>query len=177
MRLFLILSVLAVAVGLILGMAAEQAHAASCHATGRAPFTEPDNACTPGAGRILSRRDVCTPKDRSVPAAVRRRVVTEYGVPGWTGANGEIDHRWPVFLGGADVEDNLWPEAGPDPRKGQNPKDQLEALVRARVCGSATGYRPAQATMRVRTAVRIFLAGWVAAYVYYVQHSGPRPAA
>jgi len=161
-----ILSALAVSM-----VAVAHAGAASCH-HGTGPFTAPDNACTPGAGRIVGRTEaqrrafVCSSKDRpSIPAAVRRQMLGEYGVPGWTGASGEIDHRWPLFLGGLTVEDNLWPEPGAIP----NPKDRLEAVIRRRVCDG----RPHG--MRVRTAVRLFLADWRAGFTYYVLGVGPRP--
>jgi hypothetical protein len=51
---------------------------------------------------------------------------------------------------------NLWPEQGPIP----NRKDALEDYVRNRVC--------LKGTMRVRTAVRIFLGDWVT----YSRHYG-----
>ena len=58
-------------------------------------------------------------------------------------------HRVPFFLGGRTDARNLWPEAGPIP----NRKDALERYVRNRICDNAT--------MRLRAAVRIFLADWV----------------
>jgi hypothetical protein len=72
-------------------------HSLPCHVLGSAAFTAPDNACTPGAYRVLSRSAVCSTKDRpTLPAADRRKVVGEYGVPRWSGANGELDHRVPL---------------------------------------------------------------------------------
>jgi hypothetical protein len=128
-------------------------HSLPCHVLGSAAFTAPDNACTPGAYRVLSRSAVCSTKDRpTLPAADRRKVVGEYGVPRWSGANGELDHRVPLFLGGLTVEDNIWPERGGIP----NRKDALESLVRRRIC--------VDRTMRVRTGVRIFLSDWRHAY-------------
>jgi hypothetical protein len=89
-------------------------------------------------------------KDRpAVPAAVRSEVLARYGVTSWSGKTGEIDHRVPFFLGGQTNVSNLWPEAGPIP----NRKEALERYVRDRIC--------VQGTMRVRTAVRIFLPDWV----------------
>lgn len=133
------------------------AQASVCHVHGHGAFTLPDNSarCTPGAFVKLTRRQVCTPKDRpSTPAAVRREVLGEYGVPNFTGASGEIDHRVPFFLGGLTVAANLWPERGSIP----NPKDALENAVRRRVClGDPV-------RMRVRTARRIFLGEWTFSY-------------
>src|SRR4051812_13940791 len=128
-------------------VATGSAHASRCHTTGHAPFTAPSNACTPGSFVRLSRAEVCQSKDRpTLRAAVRRRVLADYGVPGWTGANGELDHRIPFFLGGLATASNLWPETGTIP----NPKDRLEAYVRRRVCLR----RPHP--MTVRTARLIF---------------------
>lgn len=153
MRTVALLSAVAalVALGLIIGLA--QARGPSCHIGGAGAFTTPDNACTPGAVAHLSHAEVCAPKDRpALPVAQRRKLVAQYGVPGWTGRDGELDHRVPVFLGGLTVEDNLWPERGAIP----NRKDALESLVRRRVC--------VERTMRVRTAVRLFLSDWRWAY-------------
>ena len=51
----------------------------------------------------------------TVPAAVKREVLTRYGFTFWSGETGEIDHRVPFFLGGQTNVSNLWPEAGPIP--------------------------------------------------------------
>lgn len=129
---------------------------AACHVGGHAPLVTPDNACTPGSYTRLTRAQACTSKDRpSLPAADRRWIVSRYGVPGWSGVNGELDHRVPFFLGGNTNRRNIWPEVGSIP----NAKDSLEFYVRRRVCVTHT--------MRVRTAVRLFLSNWVQAYSYY----------
>lgn len=155
MRLLAIVVAIA-AVAFLIGLSGALGSGPSCHAGGRGPFTTPDNACTPGAYRTLTRSQVCTPKDRpDLPAADRRKIVGEYGVPEWSGRTGELDHRVPVFLGGTTAEDNIWPERGSIP----NRKDALELLVRRRIC--------VEHSMRVRTAVRLFLANWVHAYCGY----------
>jgi hypothetical protein len=139
---------------------------AVCTAVGTAPFVRPDNDCTPGAYEKLGRSAVCQPKKRpTLGARVRRAVVEEYGVAGpgrgeigidgWSGADGELDHRVPVFLGGLTVEDNIWPERGMIP----NPKDKLEFRVYRRVC-----FRDPYA-LRVVSARRIFLHDW--RHTYY----------
>lgn len=130
---------------------------AACHVGGHAPLVTPDNACTPGAYRRLAVTQVCTSKDRPyLPVAERRAILANYGVPAWTGVNGEIDHRVPFYLGGTTDRANLWPEVGAIP----NAKDRLENYTRIRVC--------VQHTMRVRTAIRIFLGDWVHAYRAYI---------
>lgn len=121
----------------------------ACAVSGQGFMVAPDNTCTPGATAHLNRAQTCTPKDRpSTPAAVRRKVLGQYGVPGWTGKDGEIDHRIPFFLGGETVEDNLWPERGPIP----NAKDRLESYAYQRVC--------VKRTMRPRAARRMFWRDW-----------------
>lgn len=159
-RLTILVLALPVVALLIAAMVVPAEGAVPCKIGGRGQFTTPDNACTPGAYTVLPRfprhpgePSVCITKDRpSLPVAQRRKLLVEYGVPGWTGRDGELDHRVPVFLGGLTVEDNLWPERGAIP----NRKDALEVLVRRRIC--------VDRTMRVRTAVRLFLADWRHAY-------------
>ena len=116
-----------------------------------------------------TRPDVCDGRTErpTLQAADRRALLRNYGVPGWTGANGELDHRVPLVLGGATDRKNLWPEAGSIP----NPKDRLEAVILRRVCKGVPH------PMRVTTAVRVFLAYWRAAFSYYVLGVGPRPGA
>jgi hypothetical protein len=152
---------------MIVAALAALALAAPCHTTGTAPFTAPDSLCTPGAFVRKTKTDVCDGQTvrPSLPAAERRHIVTAYGVPGWTGANGELDHRVPLALGGVTDHRNVWPEAGPLP----NPKDRLEAVIFRRVCKGLPH------PMRVRTAVNVFRADWRAGFTYYVLGQGPRP--
>lgn len=147
------------------GMFASLAVTAACHVLGHGAFLAPDNslACTPGAYQHLSLVAVCAHKEHTLPAAVRRDVLARYAVPAWTGADGEIDHRVPLYLGGLTTRENLWPERGSIP----NIKDRLEVYTRRRVCGSATTFNPAHASMRARTARRMFLSDWRHAARYY----------
>src|SRR3954470_24486824 len=89
------------------------AHASSTCRLDHHALPTPDNAwsCTPGDYDRLTHAEVCdgTPK-HTLPAAVRRDVLARYGVPDWTGRDGEIDHRVPLFLGGRTDRANLWPE-------------------------------------------------------------------
>lgn len=127
--------------------------AALCSPLGAAPMTAPDNSpeCTPGSTVVLTKKQACTPTDRgSTPASIRRDVLARYGVPDWSGQDGEIDHRVPWFLTHETSRRNLWPEAGPIP----NPKDKLEFYVYRRVCNAKPH------PMSVRTARLIFLGDW-----------------
>src|SRR3954466_1854088 len=97
--------------------------AATCAVLGSGAFTAPDNRCTPGAYRPLSRAQVCRHNERpSLPSAAPRRILTEYGVPPWSGRAGELDHHKPFFVGALTTEDNIWRERGRIP----NRKDRLE---------------------------------------------------
>jgi hypothetical protein len=117
---------------------------------GHAPFTAPDNACTPGSTAHLTVAQACVTKPRpSVPAAVRREVLRRYGVLNWDGSRGEIDHRQPFWSGGRTNVSNLWLESGPPTG---NPKDALENYTRRRVCVART--------MRLSTVHRIFSTDW-----------------
>ncbi len=134
-----------------------------CHAGGSAAFPTPDNSCSPGAYDRLTVREACTPgKRRSTPVAVRRTVLARYGVPGWSGRDGEIDHRVPDWAGGKESVGNLWPERGPIP----NRKDRLESYARLRVC--------VDGDMRLRTARRLFLSEWPQAWEFYEKRGWPR---
>jgi hypothetical protein len=113
----------------------------------------PDNGCTPGSYRVLNRAQACKHKTRpDLPATDREQIVAEYGVPNWSGHDGELDHRVPFFLGGKTSENNIWPEPGSIP----NQKDKLEFAVFDRVCKART--------MRTGTAVAIFRHDWRVTY-------------
>jgi hypothetical protein len=126
--------------------------AVACTIGGHGAFTVADKDCTPGARERMSRTRVCTSKKRPyLPADERRFILASYRVPGWTGEDGELDHRIPFFLGGRTDRRNIWPEPGPIP----NRKDALERLAYERVCNGH---------MRVRRAVRWFRGDWRVAY-------------
>jgi hypothetical protein len=93
----------------------------------------------------------------SLPAAERRAILSNYGVPTFNGTTGELDHRQPLALGGTTDRRNVWAEVGPIP----NPKDRLEAYVFRRVCKSLPH------PMSLRTAHAIFAGNWVAYFRFY----------
>lgn len=140
--------------------------AAACHVVGQPPFTRPDTSCTPGTARSLNRQQVCTSKDRpDLPEPDRRKVVHEYGVPGWSGRDGELDHRIPFFLGGRTEEDNIWPEPGPIP----NQKDRLERVIYERVCDFRDGRLQWHGSISPSAARAIFRGNWVTYFHRYVE--------
>jgi hypothetical protein len=109
----------------------------------------PDNTCTPGTYDPIPLAAVCTSKRRpDLSDYDRSLILNSYGVPRWTGRDGELDHRVPFYLGGHTDSSNVWPEPGPIP----NAKDRLEAYTYSRVCQSRT--------MRPTTARRLFLRDW-----------------
>lgn len=134
--------------------------AAPCHTAGTPPFTVPSNACTPGAFVRKTKADVCDGRTvrPSLPAAERRTILSNYGVPTFNGTTGEIDHRQPLVLGGATDRRNLWPEVEVN---GFNPKDRLESYVLRRVCKGLPH------PMSLRTAHAIFAGSWVAYFRFY----------
>lgn len=119
----------------------------------------PDNSkrCTPGTFDRISKANVCDGDSPhpTLHAADRREIVGEYGVPDWSGLNGELDHRVPVFLGGRTEPENIWPEPG---KSSNNEKDALERRAYRRICF----HDPLG--MRVRTGRRLFLADWRTTY-------------
>lgn len=126
-----------------------------CRLDGTGRFTAPDQDCTPGStAENLTRAQACTHRPRVDVTELRKKIARAYGLtPGeW---HGELDHRVPHFLAGADTTLNLWPEPGPIP----NEKDRLENYVHARVCDHRN--------MSVLTAVRIFKGDWRVAYRRY----------
>jgi hypothetical protein len=82
--------------------------AAVCHIGGQVPFLRPDDDCTPGAFDPLTRAQACRHNERpSLAAADRRFILASYGVPGFSGGDGELDHRVPFSLGGTTDRANI----------------------------------------------------------------------
>jgi hypothetical protein len=134
-----------------------------CHVTTEHGQPGPDQTCTPGSARPLNRRNTCRSKDRpDLPQAVHDRILRDYGVPNWTGQDGELDHRVPFALGGRTNRSNIWTQPGPIP----NTKDKLEFAVWDAVCNDKT--------MTPRHARRIFFRDWRTAYRHW-QRTGNLP--
>jgi hypothetical protein len=121
-------------------------------------YTAPSASCTPGAHEQLTHAEVCASKARpSLSAADRRAILHRYGLTSWSGSDGELDHRVPLFMGGMTDARNVWPQRGPIP----NPKDRLENYVRGRVCFR----RPYPMTLR--SAYAVFAGNWISALRLY----------
>jgi hypothetical protein len=131
--------------------------ASACVLLGHGAYTRPSDACTPGHIDPIPLTQACQHRTRPrLPATERRRILAAYGLKTWTGADGELDHRQPFWLGGTTDHLNVWPEPGSIP----NPKDRLEDYVYRRVCVTRS--------MRLSTARSLFRGDWVAAYHRYI---------
>lgn len=135
-----------------------------CHFQGSGLFVTPDPACTPGRWVDTDGLGVChkgyNPRPpASVTEPIKREAMTAYGVPLSQTRNYELDHLYPVWLGGATVVQNLWPEPDFPPSQQpdaytHNPKDADEFVWFKRVCE--------QHTATVAEARRAFEGSWVA---------------
>jgi hypothetical protein len=84
-----------------------------------------------------------TKERRHVSDGLRRAVLEEYGIAPAAGGAFEVDHLVPLELGGANALGNLWPEAA-EPTPGFHQKDEVENLLRRRVCSGAMPIEDAQ---------------------------------
>ena len=113
--------------------------------------TMPDPSLTPGVVASTDTAEVCgyvdglsySRRHRATTLEMKREVRRRYGITGYW--RGEIDHRAPLCVGGADVVENLWPQAD------FQAKDELEAQVCRAVCHGQMTLQQGQA---------IFLGDW-----------------
>jgi hypothetical protein len=135
----------------------------------RFPFL-PDPARTPGAALAVTAADICVPgyskRVRNVPAEVKRRVYTLYGVRRHEPGEYEIDHLINLSLGGSNSISNLWPESFRTSPWNAYVKDQLENELHRRVCAR---------TMDLAKAQQVIARNWIIGYRQYV-HPSPLPA-
>lgn len=117
------------------------------------PRVIPDPALTPGVVASTDQALVCatgaqsySKQHRQTSAAMKAAVRKAYGMP----RCGEIDHRLPLALGGADDVKNLWCQPGAPEPWGYTVKDRLETHVWEMTCH--------QHTMTLAQAQAIFLA-------------------
>jgi hypothetical protein len=134
-----------------------QPPAGSCHASGSGLSQLPDRRCTPGAVNpavtpATIARTICaagwTATVRPPERVTEPEKLASLRAYGEAGASGyEYDHLVPLELGGA-VNDprNLWPEPDYGTRQGfdLNPKDELETLLKHRVCEGRLSLAEAQ---------------------------------
>lgn len=108
----------------------------------------PDLTKTPGVARTdLTKAKICSTKwgkdERHVTNAMKQQVFALYGYTGYDdphcvpdahGKTCEIDHLISRELGGADVTENLWPEAYGTTPWNAHLKDKLENRLHKEVC-------------------------------------------
>lgn len=132
-------------------------------------WPRPDDRKTPGAvDPALTADYLChttTDDRRKTTQAVKDAVYRAYGLPPssapeYVSGSYEIDHRVPLWAGGRDVPQNLWPEWNNHPQGALNTKDVLERKLYADVCHTHT--------VSLADAQRAFLGDWVLAYNRYV---------
>ena len=121
----------------------------------------PDPVLTPGAVASTDVSVVCTPgyskSVRHTPRWLKAKVYRKYGIPRDDGPY-EMDHLIPLGIGGADVEENLWPESRAATPDNAYDKDRLEFKLYEMVCHHG---------LDIRVAQRDIAANWVTAYKKY----------
>jgi hypothetical protein len=130
---------------------------------------EPSRKLTPGAVRQVSLRDICSapqPEDaaRFVPASLQRQVFQEYGIEGAGPRDYEVDFLITPELGGSNDIHNLWPEPYHSTAWNAHVKDELEDLLRAKVCSGE---------IDLGTAQRDISSDWISAYKKYFHTNSP----
>lgn len=147
------------------------ASTATCQSGGSSVADAPDATCTPGmviADPNTTASHVChsgyNPRPSlSVTSALKRKAMAQYGLASSLAAKYELDHRVPVWAGGATTLANLWPERNyqhPPSAYTHNPKDALEFLIYKRTCQAHT--------LSVVQARAIFTGDWRMAYATYI---------
>lgn len=134
-----------------------------------ASLTLPQTDLTPGAAVFASREQICAGdrgNNRPVPAALRRQVFEEYGIPASAARAYEVDYLITPALGGADDIRNLWPQSYSSTVWNARVKDALEDRLHELVC---TG------NLDLATAQRDISADWIAAYKKYFGTDEPGP--
>jgi hypothetical protein len=129
----------------------------------------PDDSLTPGVVASTDADDVCgivdgltySKRHRHTSPELKREVYAAYHVD-HAGREFEMDHRVPLCLGGADVRENLWPQAGWQ-HPSYHDKDVLEETVCRMVCRDHT--------MTLEEGQAVFLGDWQGGYLRILGHS------
>ena len=163
------LSWASVAAGLLLAASGALIfHALSSRYTGRmVAVTIPDPSFTPGATVLVSEREICreaSVKNKTVPAALQRKVFAEYGIPSAEPGAYEVDYLITPALGGADDIHNLWPQSSRATVWNAQVKDALEDHLRDLVCAGQ---------LDLVTAQREIAGNWIEAYKKYFHTDRP----
>jgi hypothetical protein len=127
----------------------------------------PEASLTPGAVATVNREQICKtarPKNRAVPASLRRRVFEEYGIPKAEPQAYEVDYLITPALGGSDDIRNLWPQSYSSAVWNAHVKDALEDRLHDMVCEGDLD--PAAAQHDISS-------DWIAAYKKYFHTDKP----
>ena len=133
------------------------------------PVSFPEPSLTPGVTAVVNREQICRampPKNRIVPASLRRKVFEEYGIAGAEPRAYEVDYLITPALGGADDIRNLWPQSNSSAVWNARVKDALEDRLHDLVC---------EGQLDLATAQRDISSDWIAAYKKYFQTDKPLP--
>jgi hypothetical protein len=129
---------------------------------------EPDPSLTPGRARPISVAESCAmPHEqviREVPAALRNKILQQYGIANARAAEYEIDYLIAPGLGGEEDIQNLWPEPYTAATWNAHVKDALEEQLHQMVCAG---------TLDLPTAQRDIATDWIAAYKKYFRTDTP----
>jgi hypothetical protein len=129
----------------------------------------PDPSLTPGKASYRTLDQICVKgsarDERNVSDSEKANVYESYGIAkcqGYcSGPQGcEIDHLISIELGGANTEDNLWPQPY-DGDWSAHDKDRLENTLHTLVCAKTN-------PVPLKEAQKAIATDWVAAYKKYV---------
>ena len=131
------------------------------------PVSFPEPSLTPGAITTVNRDQICAspePKNRAVPASLRRKVFEEYGIPSAEPRAYEVDYLITPALGGSDEIRNLWPQSYSSAVWNARVKDALEDRLHDMVCEGSLDLVAAQHDIS---------SDWIAAYRKYFHTDEP----
>ena len=114
----------------------------------------PNPKLTPGVARVVTQDVLCTTSTKLVrhtSADTKKQVYAEYGLvprhdPKCSGPKNscyEVDHFWPLEIGGADVKENLWIQLYDGPNNAHD-KDHLEDFLHHQICANKITMKAAQ---------------------------------
>jgi hypothetical protein len=133
-----------------------------------ASYAEPNRQLTPGAARLVGTDELCANEysddARMVPAAMREKVLEEYGVADRTTKDYELDYLISPQLGGTEDISNLWPQPAASTEWNIRAKDALENRLHQLVC---------RGNVSLATAQRDLATDWISAYKKYFHTTQP----
>lgn len=139
------------------------------HAAPTVVLAAPNPSLTPGAAVLEASNRLCQeslPKNKPVPSALRRQVLSEYGVADASEKAYEVDYLITPALGGSDDIHNLWPHSYTNTEWNASVKDELEDRLHSMVC---------RGQLDLPTAQREIAANWIGAYKKYFHTDRPIP--